>query len=662
MVFAPPRPSRRRVENAPVRHRRHRRAADAGDGGSRPGAREGDPDASLGLPGVCQRAHVTCGSLPRPVDPKGRVPGTIGIAYAVYRHWGSGPAKGTIVAQEGGPGLSSVRSFSSYHSLYEPLLGDHDLIVVDARGTGNSGVIDCKPMQQAWKITIENAGACGASLGKAADYYGTGLAVEDMIAVLDHLGVKSFDYYGDSYGTFFGQTLAARHPERLRSVVLDGAYPVIGENPWYPHAGEAMRRGIDLACRRSAYCAALPGSSLDRVAALAASLRMKAVTGRTPDANGVTRTVTADPETLGLTLYIGLSGWPTFRDLDAAARAHARGDEAPLLRLIAENETGELGPGGDASAYSRGLFTASVCQDDQSVFDMRATFADRLDQRDEAVADKRAHDPDIYRPLTIDEFLRVPIDISYVNLCLRWPTVRPPYPPGRPIPENATFTTAPTLVINGELDMLTPAADGAAVAAQFPRGRQVVIANSFHVDALGDVNDCAQAIVRRFTATLRAGNVSCAAKVKAVRLAPLFPLQAAETPPALPASGNAANARERSLASAALQTAADAVARWYVNYSGTDQGLRGGSWKWTQAGAVVRFAYQATRWAPDLAVSGGASWDQRSGAIIAILTLVADDGAAGQLAARWNDRDDTTPAVITGAIDGHTLKATMTPP
>ena len=82
--------------------------------------------------------------------------------------------------------------------------------------------------------------------------------------------------------------------------------------------------------------------------------------------------VTADPETLGLTLYIGLSGWPTFRDLDAAARAYARGDDAPLLRLIAENQTGEVGPAGPASAWSRGLFTANVCQDDPTVYDMRA--------------------------------------------------------------------------------------------------------------------------------------------------------------------------------------------------------------------------------------------------------------------------------------------------
>ncbi len=627
-----------------------------------PAPREGDPDQEAGLPGVCQRAHVTCGSLRRPIDPKGRAPGTIDIAYAVYRHWRSGPAAGTIVAQEGGPGLSSLRSFSSYHALYEPLLGDHDLIVVDARGTGNSGAIDCAPMQRAWKITIDNAGQCGASLGAAADYYGTGLAVEDMIAVLDRLGVTTFDYYGDSYGTFFGQVLAARYPDRLRSVVLDGAYPVIGESPWYPHAGEAMRRGVNLACRRSTYCAALPGSSLERVTALAQSVRAKPVTGQAPDANGLTRTVTADPTSLGLTLYIGLSGWPTFKDLDAAARAHARGDDKPLLRLIAENETGELGPGGAAKAYSRGLFTANVCQDDQTVYEMNASFAERLAARDEAVADKAAENPGLYRPLTIDEFLRVPIDISYVNLCLRWPTDGPPYPPGQPIPREARFTKAPVLVINGELDMLTPVADGAVVAAQFPHGLQVVMANSFHVDALGDVDDCAASIVRRFTATLTTGDTACAPRIKAVRLTPFFPLKAEQALPAAPMSGNAADRRERALASAALQTAADAIARWYVNYSGTDQGLRGGTWKWTQDGAIVRFTFLATRWAPDLAVSGAASWNQGNGAIAANLTFAADDGAAGQLAARWNDRDDARAATITGAVDGRALRAMMAPP
>jgi hypothetical protein len=45
--------------------------------------------------------------------------------------------------------------------------------------------------------------------------------------------------------------------------------------------------------------------------------------------------------------------------------------------------------------------------------------------------------------------------------------------------------------MNGELDMLTSPIDGATVAAQFPHGQQIIIANSFHVDALADVDNCA---------------------------------------------------------------------------------------------------------------------------------------------------------------------------
>jgi pimeloyl-ACP methyl ester carboxylesterase len=39
--------------------------------------------------------------------------------------------------------------------------------------------------------------------------------------------------YGDSYGTFFSQVFAGRHPELLRTLVLDAAYPTFGEDAWY---------------------------------------------------------------------------------------------------------------------------------------------------------------------------------------------------------------------------------------------------------------------------------------------------------------------------------------------------------------------------------------------------------------------------------------------
>src|ERR1700761_3324148 len=255
---------------------------------------------------------ATCGSVTRPLDPSGQVKGAVTLAYRLYRHTGA-KLSGTIVAQEGGPGFASIGSSFGYKLLYEPLLTDHDLLMLDARGTGSSA-IHCRSVQVSPVRTPHDVGACGRALKGAAVLYGTKLAVDDMVAVLDSLGIDKIDYYGDSYGTFFGQVFSALYPGRLRSVVLDGAYPVIGETPWYSNAGIVVRRGFEEACRRAPYCAS-QGSSLDRIRALVRGVHDTPVSGRAPDAEGKMRSVTADPSSIGNILYAGTSGPVNTRDL-----------------------------------------------------------------------------------------------------------------------------------------------------------------------------------------------------------------------------------------------------------------------------------------------------------------------------------------------------------
>ena len=97
------------------------------------------------------------------------------------------------------------------------LLARHDLIVVDNRGTGSSGAIDC-PRLQAYKGNyVREVGRCGRKLGKRADAYGSGAAADDLAAVLDRLQVPVINIYGDSYGTYFAQTFAVRHPDARAS-------------------------------------------------------------------------------------------------------------------------------------------------------------------------------------------------------------------------------------------------------------------------------------------------------------------------------------------------------------------------------------------------------------------------------------------------------------
>ncbi|MEI9930367.1 MAG: alpha/beta hydrolase [Rhizomicrobium sp.] len=91
--------------------------------------------------------------------------------------------------------------------------------------------------------------------------------------MLDSLGIDTIDYYGDSYGTFFGQVFSALYPGRIRSMVLDGAYPVIGETPWYSNSAAVVRKSFNESCERAPYCASLKGSYLGRIRKLIDTVR-----------------------------------------------------------------------------------------------------------------------------------------------------------------------------------------------------------------------------------------------------------------------------------------------------------------------------------------------------------------------------------------------------
>jgi pimeloyl-ACP methyl ester carboxylesterase len=614
---------------------------------------------------ACREATAYCGHWERPLDPTASLAGHVPIYFEFYPHTAPGPAAGTLVATEGGPGYPATLSRTDYLSLFAPLRAHRDVLIMDNRGTGQSGALDCPGLQTAPAWTVALVGACGESLGPAAALYGTASAADDLAALLGALDIDRIDLYGDSYGTYFEQVFAVRHPHRLRSLVLDGAYPLRGPDyAWYPTYAPAMRAKFNLACARSAACAQAPGTSIEHVLPALAGLRTSPFTATAWDADGRDRSVDATPSALAIVMFASAPAFVTVREVDAAARAFDGGDRLPLLRLMAETLTGvdSRDPTSNPKKWSAGLAAAVLCHDPPQIYDMRLPPEQRAADRDRAIALRNDTFPETYAPFTIDEFRGMPLDYSFLDECVAWPVAPKAHPAGHVIPDDAVYPDVPALVISGELDDITTVADGAAVAHAFARGTQVVIANSFHVNALPRARSrCAADIARRFIDSLAVGDTRCATRVPPLRLVAQFARHADTLGGARPRAGNRADGEQLKIAAAAVATVGDVLSRAEQNSSGTGKGLRGGGFLCVLHGPNLHVSLYLVRWTADLVVSGALERTPR-GAVSARLQVAGPDGQTGRLTIRWAEEGPEPTAWIDGSLGGVAVVAALPAP
>ena len=175
-----------------------------------------------------------CGEIEVPFERADESIGMTRIGFAVRapEDRDAEPAK-PIFAVEGGPGYASTLSANTYVKLFGSLLDTHPLVLVDMRGTGRSQPVDCPDVQKGRAPEWIAVSDCARRLGDRASSYRTSAAADDIDDVRDALGYERIALYGDSYGTYLGQSYAFRHPDRLDALVLDSAYPARGETAWY---------------------------------------------------------------------------------------------------------------------------------------------------------------------------------------------------------------------------------------------------------------------------------------------------------------------------------------------------------------------------------------------------------------------------------------------
>ncbi|HEU0023747.1 MAG TPA: alpha/beta hydrolase [Thermoleophilaceae bacterium] len=560
----------------------------------------------------------------------------------------STPALEPIVTVEGGPGYPSIDSADSYLFMLGRLRRRHDMIVMDNRGTGRSGAINCKRLQAGKGDYAREVGRCARLLGRRANAYGTGAAADDLAAVLDKLGVPVVDIYGDSYGSYFAQAFAVRHRARVRAVVLDATYPVEGFDPWARNEPTALRFAWPATCMRSTGCGGVDALAELRFWSERLQARPLVATGR--DADGARHRILLDGSALGQMAGDGSYYYTIYRDLLAALRAYKRGDRGPLVRLAAEDLpfTG----GGPVKSYSEGLYAAVACHDYPTIWDPAASFAER---RRQLTAARTLIDPDDFAPFPKDIWLRSLYIDQLVRGCLRWPAARYPDPP---VPPGASYPRMPVLALDGDLDAITPLDDSVAAAELFPNSTLVTVPNVGHVTALADYPDCASEIVRRFLETLQPGDTSCTQQTPEVHVVPEFPRRLRAAPQADPAgSGDNSTKRDRRAAWAASWAVGDSLARWWLMYGSDGHGLRGGTF--TASGEYlaytpVRLRMRRVQFVPGLGVSGRVIWNRRAGNVRAELRLSGIH--RGRLRIAWRTQALRSVASLSGRVGGHRVR------
>ena len=244
--------------------------------------------------------------------------------------------------------------------------------------------------------------------------------------------------------------------------------------------------------------------------------------------------------------------------------------------------------------------------------------------------------------------------------CLRWPApavADPPAPPG------AAYPAVPVLVLNGDLDVITPMSDAARAAALFPNATLVPVGNAVHVTALADFDDCAARIVRDFLRSHVVGDTSCASELAELHVVPAFPRMTAAAPAATRAAGDASNAGDRRAGWTAAHTVADALSRWWLMYGLRGHGLRGGTFR--TGGEYygtdpVTFRLRGVRFTRDLAVSGRAAWDRKA---LRMTGRVRLSGArTGRLRIAWATGERAATATVRGKLGGRAVRLTLPAP
>ncbi len=603
-----------------------------------------------------------CGTIKVPLDRLGTSNEKIKIFFEYYKPTKGGPADEAIVTSGGGPGASATQDqfYSDFlkDQQLTPLLKKRAFVVVDQRGVGKSGALDCPELQHGENPDLyESVENCAEQLGREAQLYGTGDVALDLEAVRKALKIDELNLFGGSYAATDIQAYVTRFPEHVRSVVLDAPLVLVDYDTFFIEGVKAHDRAADLICERSLSC----GPEIDtheRLAWLAERVRTDPVEGTALDAQGQEHDVVVDESfLLYFLMWTTQGGFVSLSEIGAAAKALEAGDEAPLLRLAAEHDQSFVFDDGSPKNFSSALNWARYCTDAPFSWDKSAPLAMRQAQFEAA---RDALPDDTFAPYSVEGWLSPLPDALYgPDPCIRWPAPDGPVEPA--LPTEDFPADVPALILAGDLDLDTPTAEAEKLQAVWPGSELVEVVNAEHTPATTAQFQCAAKLTQDFMKNLAQGDSSCAEQLDNVSFPARgdFPMTSDDTAPATVGdpSKDESTELDRKVAAAAVASASDGFRRLFSQQRGREgPGLRGGTFE-PNGGSDTTAGIKFTdlKFTEDVSVKGTGLYNFNTQAIKANVKVDGPGSEDGKLDIKgvwFGFGPPTTVFKVTGKIDG----------
>ena len=407
------------------------------------------------LPGV--DAEARCGTVTVREDRASADGRQIDLRVVVVPAVRPDPEPDPVFFLAGGPGQAASEIVGTILPTFARVQQRRDLVFVDQRGTGASNPLDCVPAEEPTladgfrtDVDLEEIIACRDTLTENADLtrYTTDIAMDDLDQVRQELGYRTINLYGASYGTRAGLEYARRHPDSLRSMILDGLAPqqmVLFQD--FARDGQSALDALisDCAAETEGCGAAFPDLALQlenlwQRAGDSASVQLD------HPRNGREESILLEGDALAGAIR-GVLYQPTLAALLPLAVHEAdAGRWEPLVALSAS-----LGEG-VSEGMSVGMMLSVACSEDRP----RITPESRADA-------------------ARGTFLGDTLTDTLVQWCEVWPSGEPPPGTGQPVTWDG-----PVLLLSGGLDPVTPPRWGELAASHLPGSRHAVAPGAGH--------------------------------------------------------------------------------------------------------------------------------------------------------------------------------------